>query len=488
MTQNPQTVQPSPQTQAQQPNSDIKLFAKSAKIYPRSVSGTFRSLKWLVMWVTLGLYYLAPFLRWDRGPNAPGQAILIDLPERRAYFFFIEIWPQEVYYIAAILVFAAIGLFFVTSLYGRVWCGYLCPQTVWTDLFVWVERVIQGERGARQRLDNSKWSFEKLWKLGATHLGWFFISFATAGAFVLYFNDAPTLLQGFLNREVSPNVLGFMAGLTFSTYLMAGFAREQVCIYMCPYARFQSGMFDPDTLIISYETERGEPRGRHKKGESFEGRGHCIDCSACVQVCPVGIDIRDGLQIECIACGLCVDACNDIMDKMGLPRGLVRYDTERGMLGHHQGDAAKVRFVRPRTIYYTIVLSLVAGLTLYGLMTRAPTELHVIHARNPLFVKLSDGSVNNGYDIKILNKTHDDRNFALTIDGIEGAMLEVRGTDGVSADALPVKADEVGHYHVFIKAPEQPENKKDIRFILKDNANGFTDDHTSMFISRGTGS
>ena len=244
-------------------SGDIQYFAAQEQVYPKAVSGRFRTLKWAAVIVCLAIYYISPFLRWTRPGDLPDQAILIDLPARRAYFFMIEIWPQEVYYLTGILIFSAITLFFVTSLFGRVWCGYFCFQTVWTDLFMKVERMIQGDRNARMRLDKSPFSFERIWKKALTHLAWLFIGFVTAGAFVLYFNDAPTLIKDALQFNVSTTVLGFVGGLTLSTYIMAGFAREQVCTYMCPYARFQSAMFDKDTLIIGYDETRGEPRGKN---------------------------------------------------------------------------------------------------------------------------------------------------------------------------------------------------------------------------------
>lgn len=470
----------------QNPNpGKIKFFAKREKIYPRRVNGRYRKLKWLAMIVTLAIYYLAPFLRWDRGEYAPSQAILIDLPSRRAYWFFIEIWPQEVYYLTAILIFAAIGLFFATSLLGRVWCGYFCPQTVWTDLFIWVERIVQGDRNARKRLDQSPWGFEKIWKKGLTHLIWVLIGLFTAGAFVFYFNDAPTLWADILRGDVSGTVLAFVAGLTFSTYLMAGFAREQVCTYMCPYARFQSGMFDKDTLIIGYDQHRGEPRGSHKKGESWDGRGHCIDCTACVQVCPAGIDIRNGLQMECIACGLCVDACDEIMDKVGLPRGLIRYDTEGNLENAYKsGKREKIRFVRPRTIYYALVLSVLFGVVTYSLLTRSLFDLHVLHDRNPLFVTLSDGSIRNGYEVKILNKQYDPRLYAIEVSGVPGAEISVRAAGNPDVKALEVAANAVGHYHVFVSAPAQENDRVPIHFTLRDNETGHEDHYESIFISR----
>jgi cytochrome c oxidase accessory protein FixG len=406
------------------------------------------------------------------------------MPNRRAYWFFIEIWPQEVYYIAGILILAAVALFFVTSILGRVWCGYLCPQTVWTDLYMAVERLIQGDRNARIRLDQAPWSFEKIYKKGLTHLAWIMIALSTAGAYVFYFNDAPTLWRDILHCQVSHTVLIFMAGLTFSTYLMAGFAREQVCTYMCPYARFQSAMFDEDTLIIGYDRKRGEPRGHHKKGESWDGRGHCIDCTACVQVCPTGIDIRNGLQNECIACGLCVDACDDVMTKLGLPVGLIRYDTARRLEADPVPGQGKLRLIRPRTVYYASIIALAGSLMLYTLLTRAPQELHVLHDRNPLFVTLTGGEVRNGYEVKILNKLHKARHYSLHVTGLQGAALTATGAGDVSADDLSIPADAVGHYHVFVKAPPQANARNEIVFILKDVESKISARRGSVFISR----
>lgn len=468
---------------AQQPGKPSRFFAKREKVYPRTVKGRYRTLKWVAMAVTLAIYYLAPLIRWDRGPNAPDQAILIDIPHRRAYWFLIEIWPQEVYYLTAILIFAAIALFFVTSLLGRVWCGYFCPQTVWTDLFYAVENWIQGDRNARMRLDKAPWTFTKVWKKFATHAVWLLIALSTAGAFVFYFNDAPTLWRQIFALDVSPAVLGFMAGLTGSTYLMAGFAREQVCTYMCPYARFQAAMFDKNTMIIGYDADRGELRGSHKKGESWEGRGHCIDCTACVQVCPVGIDIREGLQMECIACGLCVDACNDIMDKIDLPRGLIRYDTEQNVDNRRAGKPEETRVFRPRSLYYMALLTAIAGLVLYGQVTRKPFELHAMHSRNPLYVRLSDGQVSNGYEIKILNKTHNDATFALSLDGLPEYTIEMRGAGDLHPESLHVGADRVASFHVFIHALPQAQVSRNIRFTLTDTASGAVAAYDSMFIS-----
>ncbi len=451
----------------------IQLFEKKARIFPKRVWGKFRKIKWLAMVITLGIYYLAPFLRWDRGAHAPDQAILIDMQAQRAYFFFIEIWPQEVYYLTGILILAAVALFFATSLFGRVWCGYACPQTVWTDLFVWVERIVQGDRAKRMRLANAPWGFEKLWKMALTHSLWLLIGMLTGGAWVFYFNDAPTLLEHILNFDVPWSVGGWIIALTFSTYLMAGFAREQVCMYMCPYSRFQSAMFDKDTLIIGYDEKRGEPRGKHKKGESWDGRGDCVDCTACVQVCPMGIDIRDGLQMECIACGLCVDACDDIMDKVGRPRGLIRYDTTNNQLAREEGVKEQSHLLRARTVYYSAILAIVGGVMLYGLMHRDPVELHVLHDRNPLFVTMSDGRIRNGYDVKILNKTHTDKKYMLSVEGLTNAEIRIQGAGNFDAAQLPVFADSVGHYRVFITADKLAEARREVTVRIEE-VNGET--------------
>lgn len=468
-------------------SENITFFAKQKKIYPKRTWGRYRKIKWLVMLVTLGIYYLAPFIRWDRGANAPDQAILIDMPARRAYFFFIEIWPQEVYYLTGILILAAVVLFFITSLAGRVWCGYLCFQTVWTDLFVWVERIVQGDRNARKKLDEGPWNFTKIRKKLLTHLIWLVIGVCTGGAWVFYFNDAPTLLEQILHLDVSWNVLGWVIALTLSTYLMAGFAREQVCTYMCPYARFQSAMFDRDTLIIGYDTKRGEVRGKLKDRENNPAQGDCIDCSLCVQVCPMGIDIREGLQYECIACGLCVDACNGVMEKIGLPKGLIRYDTttnqEARDAGQKVGDVWS-HILRLRTFYYIAIMTMVGGIMLYSLLTRSSLEMHVLHDRNPLLVKLSDGSIRNGYNITIMNKTHEDKDYTLTLEDIDYQDMTIKAAGHQIDEAIHVFADQVAHFRVFVVADEQDVQRREVQFILRDNQTGNIDEVESVFISR----
>lgn len=470
----------------------IQLFAAQRRIYPRDIWGHFRRLKWLAMGVLLAIYYFTPWIRWDRGPHAPDQAILIDMPARRAYFFGIELWPQEVYLLAGLLVLCAVGLFFVTSLFGRVWCGYACPQTVWTDLFLKVEYFLQGDRNARMKRDAGSWTFDRLWRKALTHVTWLLIALCTGGAWVFYFNDAPTLADHLLHFDAPWSTWSWILGLTASTYVMAGFAREQICTYMCPYARFQSAMFDKDTLIISYDTERGEPRGTHKKGDSWEGRGDCIDCSLCVQVCPMGIDIRNGLQMECIACGLCVDACNGVMDKIERPRGLIRYDTTNNQVArsaaHKAGKPFKdwLHLLRPRTFYYCAILLAVSSLTLYALVTRSPLELHVLHDRNPLLVKLSAGGVRNSYTVKILNKTAEDKIYHLVLEGLPEAQLKIEGAGQSDPEQLNVLADSVGQFRVLatVPSPTGLPQRREVNFKLVDKATGLVASTNTMFISR----
>lgn len=470
----------------------IKLFEQQKKIYPRDIWGYYRRLKWLAMGVLLAIYYFTPWLRWDRGPHAPDQAILIDMPARRAYFFGIEIWPQEVYILVGLLVLAAVGLFFVTSLFGRVWCGYACPQTVWTDLYLKVEHFFQGDRNARQKLDAAPWSANKLWRKAATHAVWLLIALCTGGAWVFYFSDAPTLANQLAHGDVPASTWGWILGLTASTYLMAGWAREQVCTYMCPYARFQSAMFDKDTLLISYDAGRGEPRGAHKKGEPWDRRGDCVDCSLCVQVCPMGIDIRNGLQMECIACGLCVDACNSIMDKVGRPQGLIRYDTTHNQTAR---DAARrvgavfkdnLRLLRPRSVYYAVIVVVVSALTLYALLVREPFDLHVQHDRNPLFVRLTDGGVRNNFTVKILNKSNMDKRFSLQVQGLPSYTVKIEGAGHVVPEDLPVLANSVAQFRVLLTVPDTTgmPQRSPLRFVLTEDSADAQDSTDSMFIAR----
>jgi cytochrome c oxidase accessory protein FixG len=432
------------------------LYASRIKVYAKAVRGRFRRLKWAVLIALLGIYYLVPWLRWHRGPGVPDQAILIDMPSRRAYFFWIEIWPQEIYYLTFVLMLGAFGLFLATSIGGRVWCGFTCPQTVWTDLFMWVERKIEGDRGARIRLDKAPLSRTKILRKGTKHAAWLLIAALTGGAWIMYFNDAPSVTRAIVTGEASFAQYFFFGLFTLTTYLFAGFAREQVCTFMCPWPRFQAALLDRDSYVVTYERWRGEPRAPHKKGQSWEGRGDCIACNNCVAVCPMGIDIRDGLQLECIGCGLCVDACNDVMDRIGRPRELITLDTERNLQQRMQGLPSTTRIIRPRTLIYAAILLVIGSGVLIGLSTRSTVDINVLHDRNPLFVTLSDGSIRNGYTIKILNKSRTAQHFDLALHGIAGASFSVLGEEGEGSGAeLAARPDTVTTYRVFVTVPRK---------------------------------
>jgi cytochrome c oxidase accessory protein FixG len=458
------------------------LYAGRVKVYPKEAHGTFRTVKWIVMAVTLGIYYLVPWIRWDRGPYLPDQAVLIDLPARRFYFFFLEIWPQEFYFVTGLLVLAALALFLVTSIAGRVWCGYTCPQTVWTDLMVAVERFWQGDRNARLKLDKHPWALDTVWKKTATHLTWLLIAIATGGAWVFYFADAPTLAKQLVTFQAPMTAYVFIGLFTASTYLLGGIAREQVCIYMCPWPRIQGAMFDRDSLLISYRTWRGEPHGPHKAGQSWEGRGDCVDCRQCVAVCPTGIDIRNGPQLECIQCALCIDACDEIMNKVGRPKGLIAYDTLRNLEAGAE-NAEPVRLFRPRVILYAAAIGVVSLIMLVALVTRPELDMNILHDRNPLYVRLSDGGVRNGYTIKLLNKLYAPRAFNVSVQGLPNAKVDMIGHEG---GVVPVPPDNMQSVRLYVTLDKQgvkalPEQATPFTFVVTDIANGANTEHQATF-------
>lgn len=461
------------------------LYVKRKKIQPKRATGHFRRLKWLIMGITLAIYYVTPWIRWDRGAGAPDQAILIDMQHNRFYFFFIELWPQEVYYITGILIVAALSLFLVTSLFGRAWCGYSCPQTVWTDLFIFVERAVEGDRNARLKLDKMPMSFDKLRKRITKHTIWLLIGVVTGGAWVFYFADAPTLLQELFSFEASSIAYTTIAVLTATTYVFGGLMREQVCTYMCPWPRIQGAMIDEESLSVTYHELRGEPRGPHKKTDSWDGRGHCIDCNQCVAVCPMGIDIRDGAQLECITCALCIDACDEVMEKIGLPKGLISYDTYAGQKTAEPIQKVKVRFIRARTIAYAVMLTAVGSVMLVALLNRSVLDVNVIRDRNPLFVKLSDGTIRNGYTVKILNKVHETRRYQIVVEGLDGANSWLQTEGPLNHNLIvPVPGDAVSSVKLFIAAPESAladESSRDIDIVVKDLLNGNSDTQNTTF-------
>ncbi|MCZ4280112.1 cytochrome c oxidase accessory protein CcoG [Kiloniella laminariae] len=461
------------------------LYKKREPIFPKRATGQFRRLKWLIMILTLSIYYLVPFIRWDRGPGAPDQAVLIDFPGNRFYFFFIELWPQEVYYITGILIVAALLLFFFTSLFGRVWCGYSCPQTVWTDLFIAVERWVEGDRNARIKLHRAPWSLEKIGKYSLKHTIWLLIGVATGGAWVFYFADAPTLFVELFTLQADMMAYSFVALLTFTTYTLGGLAREQVCIYMCPWPRIQGAMMDEDSLQVTYKLDRGEPRGRAKKAHDDENFGDCIDCKQCVVVCPMGIDIRDGSQLECINCALCIDACDGIMDKMGTPRGLIAYDTDANLARRIAGKAEQFTLLRMRTVLYALAIVFVCAVMGYVLMTRSSLDLNVLRDRNPIFVKLSDGSIRNGYTVKILNKERSVRQFAVSVDGLPVETLKINDiADTSTAPIVEVKPDSLRSVHLFISVNETnlASASEPVNITVTDTENGNSVTYDSVFI------
>ena len=424
---------------AEQPQ---KLYAAREPVFPKRVYGPFRNLKWIIMIVTLGIYYLTPWIRWDRGPSLPDQAVLLDLANRRFFFFWIEIWPHEFYFVAGLLIMAGLGLFLFTSALGRVWCGYACPQTVWTDLFYTVERWIEGDRNARLRLWKQKWDARKVRLRVTKYIAWFLIAVATGGAWVFYFTDAPTLFMDLVTLQAPYVAYATIGILTATTFVFGGFMREQVCIYMCPYARFQSAMIDRNTLMISYDPKRGDPRGARKRGTDPKtiGKGDCIDCGLCVQVCPTGIDIRDGLQYQCIGCAACIDVCDDVMEKMGYEKGLIKYTTENALEGQ------KTEILRPRLFVYIGIISLVSLMLFYALLVRVPLEVDIMRDRAALFNENRKGLIENVYNLKVINMDKDTHRYTITVDGMDG--IEVKG--GAS---IEVESGEVADLPLRVQVP-----------------------------------
>lgn len=460
-----------------QPSATPSLYAAREPVFPKKVYGRFRNLKWVIMIVTLGIYYLTPWIRWDRGPELPDQAVLVDLAHRRFFFFWIEIWPHEFYFVAGLLVMAGLGLFLFTSALGRVWCGYACPQTVWTDLFILVERWIEGDRNARLRLHRQKKLDARKARLRLTKwFVWLLIGVATGGAWVFYFTDAPTLLIDLFTLQAHPIAYTTIAVMTATTFFFGGFAREQICIYACPWPRIQAAMMDEDTLTVGYREWRGEPRKHSEAVKAGEPQGDCIDCMACVNVCPVGIDIRDGQQLECITCALCIDACDDIMAKIGKPRGLIDYMALTDEQRERQGQPPKPiikHILRPRTILYTSLWSLVGVALVFALFIRSEIDMTVAPVRNPTFVTLSDGSVRNTYEVRLRNKHGEQRPFRLSVKGDETIRLQLEGTpySTVNVDANAQKLQRV-----YLIAPDgsSPANAEssDVRLWVEDVTNG----------------
>lgn len=407
----------SPGTETQQ--QAISLYEKHKTIYAREISGWWANWRWGLVLLTQIIFYGFPWLQWNGR-----QAVLFHLVERKFYLFGLVLWPQDVFYLALLLIISAYALFLFTAVAGRLFCGYACPQTVYTEIFMWIENRIEGDRPARLKLDKGPWNARKLRIKVTKHAAWIALSVWTGFTLVGYFTPMSELLQ-----ELPFNLSGWELFWTFFygafCYMQAGFLREQVCKYMCPYARFQGVMFDPDTLIITYDPERGEPRGARKKGSDpkASGKGDCVDCGICVQVCPTGIDIRNGLQYECIGCAACIDACDEVMVKVGSPKGLIRYSTENALAQHLSTHDIVGHILRPRIVLYTVILLAIAGATAWSLATRIPLKVDVIRDRSTLARETDDGRIENIYTLKIMNTAEEPRRFALSAIGIEGAEL-----------------------------------------------------------------
>ncbi len=451
-------------------NEPQPLYAGREPIFPKSVKGTFRNLKWAIMAITLGIYYVTPWIRWDRGPYMPDQAVLIDLANRRFFFFWIEIWPQEFYYIAGLLIMAGLGLFLVTSVLGRAWCGYACPQTVWVDLYQHVERWTDGDRNAQMRLWNAPWTGTKIRKRAVKWTIWLLIAVATGGAWIFYFADAPTLAMNFVTGEAPFVAYATVGILTATTFVLGGFMREQVCIYMCPWPRIQAAMLDEQSLIVTYKDWRGEPRGKHRKAEGAENLGDCVDCNACVNVCPTGVDIREGQQLGCITCALCIDACDEIMKRVGKPRGLIDYCTLADEQLEREGKkpvSPIKRIIRPRTILYTVLWSGIGLAMVTALFLRTEFDVSLERDRNPLYVTLSDGEIRNGYTLRIGNMHGEPREFRLGVTGDYYVSPEIQGEDDLT---FTVDANETRRLRLLLTAPPwfgMPE-RFDLRVWLED--------------------
>ena len=398
--------------------SVIKMYAAREEIYPREIQGRYATLRWVFVWLTQIVFYGLPWLNWnDR------QAVLFDLAARKFYIFGIVLWPQDFIYLAALLIISAYLLFLATAVAGRVWCGFTCPQTVYTEIFMWIERKIEGPRSARMRLDKQPVSAEKVAKKTAKHLAWGAVALWTGITFVGYFTPVRTLMSAIATLGLGPWEWFWVLFYGFATYGNAGWMREQVCKYMCPYARFQSSMFDRDTLIITYDEKRGEPRGARSKSNADKSLGDCIDCSMCVQVCPTGIDIRKGLQYECIGCAACIDACNSVMDKVGLPRGLIRYSTENAMTNNWSIPQIRKRTLRPRVLIYTVILAAIVAVFFTTLALRSPLKFDVIRDRGSMGREVEGGMIENVYRLQVMNTAEKAQQYRITVSGLDTIQL-----------------------------------------------------------------
>jgi cytochrome c oxidase accessory protein FixG len=458
------------ETDTKTESTEQSLYAKRKEIYPREVHGIFARWRVAMVMLTLGIYYVLPWVNWNGQ-----QALLFDLPNRKFNIFMITLWPQDLVYLSALLIISALALFLFTAVGGRLWCGYACPQTVWTEVFLWIERKVEGSRPQQMKLAKSPWNGEKILKKGGKHVIWVVFSLWTGFTFVGYFTPIRELAFAIPTWDLGPWETFWIFFYSFATYGNAGWLREQVCIYMCPYARFQSVMFDDNTLIISYDEKRGEPRGSRKRSSKKPAdKGDCIDCGLCVQACPTGIDIRDGLQYQCIACAACIDACNDVMKKMDYEPGLVRYTT----LNEVQGKGLHI--FRPRVFFYVGVLAALLIAMAWSLMARVPVSLDVMRDRNILYRETNDGKLENVYQLRILNQDNNPHNFAISIEGMPGAVL-----DPVKPEAF-AESGEIIETLVRVRANEDSIKSRSSAITLKITATDnekLTDEEDARFIA-----
>ncbi|MDO6685799.1 MULTISPECIES: cytochrome c oxidase accessory protein CcoG [unclassified Agarivorans] len=459
----------SPKPKAAKKRAPVDRYNPQEQIYVREQKGVFQRLRKYMGWVFIAAFVIVPFI-----PYGDRQAILLDMGARQYHFFSLTLWPQDLLLLAWFFIIAAFALFFITTFLGRVWCGYLCPQTVWTFIFIWFEEKIEGSANKRKRLDQSSWNFNKVWRKTAKHSAWIAVSVFTALSFAAYFVPVTELWRDFFTLNASSAVNFSVIFFTVATYANAGWMRTIVCTHMCPYARFQSAMFDKDTFIVAYDTERGESRGPRKRSADPKalGLGDCVDCDLCVQVCPAGIDIREGLQYECINCGACIDACDQTMEKMNYPKGLIRYTTEHNLAGQ------KTDILRPKLIGYGVVLTLMLVAFVFTLLSVKPMQLDVLRDRGALYTENSEGLVENSYTLKVINKSSNAREFHLSVRGFE----EV---EWIGQQIVTVPGGEV--FSVPITLASDPYLFKrsivDIEFVLESGDDQFI--QASRFISGG---
>ncbi|WP_316228114.1 MULTISPECIES: cytochrome c oxidase accessory protein CcoG [unclassified Bradyrhizobium] len=441
--------------------------AAGQPVVPQAVKGPIRRIKWGILLLTLAIYYVTPFIRWNRGPNAPDQAVLLDFANGRLYAFFLEIWPQDLYLVTGLLVLASTVLILTNAVAGRLWCGFACPQTVWTDLFLLVERWIEGDR--RQRLKNigAPLSAKRMAQIVAKHSAWLLIAMATGGTLIFYFTDAPSLVRNTASGEMSVNALTWILVFTGTTYGLAGFAREQVCTFMCPWPRLQGAIWDPEAFTVNYRDYRGEQRTSAKKATELrlQGRpaGDCVDCGHCVAVCPIGIDIRQGPNFACINCGLCVDACDGVMSKLGRPRGLIDYESWRNIERGRRREAPVNRLVRQKTIGLTAACAALAATIGVAFATKTTATLSVQHDRDPVAVRLSDGSVRNAYTVKLLNKSSVAHVYTLSVSGMD-ARMTIIGHETLAPVEVPPDESEA----LRITLTTEQSGQTDVVFTARD--------------------